>query len=221
MSSRPDLLVLDLEGVDRREKAGTRALAEALVKEGALGKVRVAVRINGLDSLEVTLDLKAMVRHGVAALVVPGVGLRDEIRVLDTLVQDLERHAGLETGTIRFLPAVESPEALERAGDIAGASRRVLALVLGEKPAAALGFEARGRLALAAAEVGVAAIDAPCPDPSDRMILLEEAGRARQIGYAGKVAIHPRQVAAIRRVFSAPSPRAGQGPGTGSQGSYE
>lgn len=198
---RPDLLVLVLDDLAPPEKAAGRALVEGMIKEGALAKARVAVRVNGLDTLEVTLDLKAMVRPGVRALVVPRLELPGEVRELEAVVQDLERHAGLEVGSIRFLPALESPEALLRAGDIAGISSRVSALVLGEK-LAELGTEERRGLAVAAALAGAAAVDAPYRKPGDREWLIEEARRAREMGYAGKAAIHPRQVAAIRQVFS-------------------
>lgn len=208
MASRPDLLVLGLDGVAPAERAAARGLVEGMVAEGALGRARVAVGIDGLDTLEVTLDLKAMVRPGVAALIVPRVELPGEIRELEAVVQDLERHAGLEIGALSFIPVLESLEALERAGEMAGASRRVVALVLGEKLAAVRGADlpeprqARTRLALAAASAGVSAVDAPYPKVGDRQGLVGEAQRAKDMGFSGKAAIHPGQVAPIRRVFS-------------------
>jgi len=67
-------------------------------------------------------------------------------------------------------------------------------------------FYARSAVVTAAAAYGLQAIDMVLVDLSDLERLEEECVVARQLGYEGKMAIHPRQVEVINRVF-APSPQ--------------
>jgi citrate lyase beta subunit len=56
---------------------------------------------------------------------------------------------------------------------------------------------------MAAASAGIAAIDTPWLDLADVAGAGREAQRARALGYAGKLAIHPTQVASINAAFTA------------------
>ena len=55
---------------------------------------------------------------------------------------------------------------------------------------------------LAAAAYHLQAVDMVFIDLQDEAGLAAEATLARQLGYTGKMAIHPRQVAIINRAFS-------------------
>jgi len=201
-ASRPDLLVADLAVLAREKKAHGRELVESLAREGLPGAVSLAAGLDDLDSLDATLDLKAVVRPGVSYILVPRVDLPEEVHQLDGAVEDLEGHFGLEVGRIRLLLAL-GEGAASRLGEIAGASRRLAALLPACKPIASpAARRLRARLPEEAAAVGVASIDAPHPNPLDPRGLLEEAREALDLGYSGKLAIHPRQVATIQELFS-------------------
>jgi citrate lyase subunit beta/citryl-CoA lyase len=58
----------------------------------------------------------------------------------------------------------------------------------------------RHRVAIAAA-AGVRAIDPPFPDPGRPDRLAAEAGRAAASGFAGKLCIHPDQIAPVHEAF--------------------
>jgi citrate lyase subunit beta/citryl-CoA lyase len=64
---------------------------------------------------------------------------------------------------------------------------------------------ARGTLVLAARAAGVEVFDTPSFEYRDEVRLERSARRARTLGFDGKAAIHPGQVAVINRVF-APTP---------------
>jgi (S)-citramalyl-CoA lyase len=61
---------------------------------------------------------------------------------------------------------------------------------------------ARSRVVHAAASHGRDAIDVPWLDLEDEAGLLEECRRARDLGFTGKAAIHPKQLAPINAVFT-------------------
>jgi citrate lyase subunit beta/citryl-CoA lyase len=65
---------------------------------------------------------------------------------------------------------------------------------------------ARSALVLAARAAGIEAFDTPLFEYRDEAALERSAGRARALGFDGKTAIHPAQVAVINRVF-APTPQ--------------
>jgi citrate lyase subunit beta/citryl-CoA lyase len=60
----------------------------------------------------------------------------------------------------------------------------------------------RARTVLAARAAGIEAIDGPFPNFRDPDGYQEEARRARALGFAGKWAIHPSQIALANEVFS-------------------
>ena len=61
---------------------------------------------------------------------------------------------------------------------------------------------ARSRIALAASAAQVVAIDTPWIDIADREGLVHEARHARQLGFRGKLVIHPSQIAPVNEAFS-------------------
>ncbi len=212
-----DVVIADLEdSIPAAEKAAARATVEQTIEAGELSAARVVVRINGLNTLESSLDVKAAVRPGVWGLKIPKVNSPAELRELDSVVADLEGHAGLERGAIRFLPTIETPLAVVRAYEITSASPRVAAVTFGgEDLLVSLGIErspeelellhARGATAIAAAAVGVPAIDGVYTNYMDEEGLVEQTGLIKQLGFSGRSVIHPRQIAPVHRVFS-PAP---------------
>jgi citrate lyase subunit beta/citryl-CoA lyase len=61
---------------------------------------------------------------------------------------------------------------------------------------------ARGQIALAAAAARAEAIDAVFSDLNDMEGLRRDCQRARGLGFRGKMAIHPKQIAIINETFT-------------------
>ena len=61
---------------------------------------------------------------------------------------------------------------------------------------------ARAHMVLAARAAGALAIDTIYTDLSDAAGLLAEARQARQMGYSGKLIIHPAQIEPVHRAFT-------------------
>ena len=61
---------------------------------------------------------------------------------------------------------------------------------------------ARADVLIAATEAGVPAIDTPWPDPRDPDGMLRECAAAAADGFAGKLCIHPDQIAPAAAAFT-------------------
>lgn len=112
---------------------------------------------------------------------------------------------------VPLLSAIESARGVEAAVEIATADPAVRGLVFGGADLAvdlraALAWEplyaARARIVQAASIGGIAAIDLPHFVLDDAAALAAEAGRAKAMGFTGKLAIHPMQIAPIVGAFT-------------------
>ena len=134
----------------------------------------------------------------------PKVKTPDEVAALDDLLT--ERGHGTRLHVI-----IETNAGLEAAYDIAHSSARIDALFFGGVDMAAElrcrnAWEpllyARSRVVHAAASAGLDAIDVPYLDLQDPDGMKSAAVQARDLGFSGKGAVHPRQIAALNDVFT-------------------
>ena len=202
-----DAVSVDLEdAVAPADKANARAAVwEQLTVLSSLG-VRSILRINALTTPEGLHDLVALIDSPTApdGLFVPKCDSAEEVRWIDSLLGD--RHRDME-----ILPIVETATGLDNVAAIAGASARVSAVGFGSADFSAeigsdMGWDAlayaRGRIAVAAGQHGISAIDGVWLDYQDDDGLREEATRVATMGFSGKIAIHPQQVPVINQVFT-------------------
>ncbi len=205
-----DAVILDLEdAVAPREKDAARFLvAEALRQVDFKTSARV-VRINTLDTGGAE-DLRRVVSCAPAAVLVPKVQSASDILAVAGLLETLEQPG---QAPVQIIALIETPRGLAEAYSIATVHPRVIALAFGaEDYTAAIGakrtkegleiISARGVLINSAAAAGVAAIDTPFTDINDEAGLRADVALARQLGYKGKLAIHPRQVDLIHEVMN-------------------
>jgi len=194
------LICIDLEdAVPPGGKAAARDHATAFLAAGHPG---VAVRMNGIRTREGIVDLLALSQTQTlpALLFMPMVESPAEVAIVTSV---------LAAPGLGIVPLIETPEGLANADAIARAPQVALLMFGGGDLAAALGVElaweplaaARHALVLAAARAGIGLLDVPFIDLADPGGLLDEARRARSIGFSGKAAIHPAQIAAIEQAF--------------------
>jgi citrate lyase beta subunit len=112
---------------------------------------------------------------------------------------------------IPLVCTVESARGLEAAMEIAHADACVRALAFGGVDLAAdlraeLAWEpllyGRSRLVQAAASAGLGLLDVPHLALDDAAALAAECARVKALGFTGKLAIHPKQVAPILEAFT-------------------
>lgn len=222
VASGADAVIVDLEdSIAPDRKVAARAPAVAFLKEASTAKKRprLLVRINGLDTGLADADLDAIVGAGPDAILLPKAEGGASVIHLDAKLAVREAINGLPEGSIKiFALATETAKALFLAGTYAGASKRLKGLTWGaEDLSAELGAEANRdangqwldpyRIARALCLAGASAAQVPALDTvyvdyRNDAGLKRECEEARRDGFAGKLAIHPAQVAAINDVFT-------------------
>ncbi|MEM7029473.1 MAG: CoA ester lyase [Chloroflexota bacterium] len=208
LASGTDIVCVELEdGIAPKDKDEAREKAMALFAEPqADDGVERIVRINCLRTAFGLADLQALLATDTPppAIMLPKVMTPDEVVWLD----DILTERGHDT---RLHIIIETNAALEAAHDIAHASPRIDALFFGGVDMAAElrcknAWEpllyARSRVVHAAASAGVDAIDVPYLDLEDLDGMEEAAALARDLGFSGKGAIHPKQIARLNGVFT-------------------
>lgn len=207
-----DIIVFDLEdAVAPQRKEAARQLVRRTIETGGL-QARVYVRLNGLHTGMTRQDIESVVVPGLSGVMLPKAEGPGELKGLDTLLREAEEDAGIQPGTLEVAALVETPTGVLNAHTIALSSRVVALALGGEDLAAALGAErtqlapellyARGRVVMAAAAATIQAIDTVWVDVRDDESLRKEACFVRNLGFTGKLAIHPRQVPIINEAFS-------------------
>jgi citrate lyase subunit beta/citryl-CoA lyase/(S)-citramalyl-CoA lyase len=207
LAAGADVVCVDLEdavGPSDKDKARPAAIAFLQSSGGA----QRAVRINSLRSRIGLQDILAVqdapASNGV--LILPKAESADEVRWGDELLRGVP--------DVRLAALVETARGLKNCFGIASASSRLDFLIFGAVDLAAdmsLALEdqslayARGRLSHAAHCAGVGLLDVPCIEFRDLAEVERQAALARKLGFTGKAAIHPTNVAVINRVFT-PSP---------------
>ena len=211
LASGADIVCVELEdGIAPKDKPAARANAIRLFESPqADDGVERIVRINSLREGFGMADVQAVLASDTPppALMMPKVRTPDEVVLLD----DLLTERGHDT---RLHVIIETNAALEAVHDIAHSSPRIDAMFFGGVDMAAElrcqnAWEpllyARSRVVHAAASADLDVIDVPYLDLEDPEGMTRAAVQARDLGFCGKGAVHPKQIAALNEVFT-PSP---------------
>ena len=208
-----DTVVFDLEDAvaPARKEEARAAVADVLTDPEFDPDCEVCVRVNA-DPATAADDLDGVLADGprLDAVMVPKAESGTGVHRIDELVG--ERGADLS-----LLALCESAQGVLGAEDIA-ATPSVDAVLFGaEDLSADIGAtrteggeevsHARQRVVLAAAAAGIDAIDTVFTDIEATDRLAEETAFAAQLGYDGKMAIHPGQVPVVNEAFT-PDPAA-------------
>ena len=167
------------------------------------GQSQRLVRINGNSYDAAEADLKAILPGRPDGIVIPKVESADFLKHIADLVDD----------GIKLFALIETAMGFIKLPEIITASDKLAGLVLGgEDLIASLGAKstpskkellyARGALVMAAAAQGLQAIDTPHTAWRDVESLTAEAKEVAELGFSGKLAIHPVQIGPIHKAFS-------------------
>jgi citrate lyase beta subunit len=204
--SGADIAMVDLEdSVPPQRKEEARRLATEFFTDPG-GPAHRAVRVNPVSEPDGLLDLLALRHYPVkpALVLIPKAESARDIEIVENALAPT-------CPDTEFFAVVETPRGLENATAIAGASPRLRALVFGSADyafavGARLTWEAlayaRASVVNSARAAGIEVMDAPCFEAFDAEALRREAAAARDLGFSGKVAIHPGQIPVINETFS-------------------
>ena len=209
-----DAVILDLEdAVPIGEKETGRLFVRDSVEQVAAKGASVFVRVNALPTGLTAEDLRWAVQPRLAGVVLPKTESKEDVLTCAGWIADLEKEQGIKPGSILLVPLLETAKGVLLAWEVATASPRVTALAFGAidftrdmgtnlSPEGTEIFYARSHVALVSRAAGLQAIDTPWTDITDIDGLVKEARVARQLGFRGKLAIHPNHVEPLHRVFS-------------------
>jgi citrate lyase subunit beta/citryl-CoA lyase len=217
VNTEADVVIIDLEdAVAISRKQETRPKVREKLMEHR--HRRVIVRVNSLDSQLLDDDLGAIAGEHLRCIIVPKVEDKSHIQEANSLLSAAEKERGIQPGTISVIPLIESARALENVLEIASEKTdrsRVLTVAFGAadyaldlgieltKDASEL-FYARSRIPVACRAAGLEPpLDTPFMiDLKDPEALKADAAKAKQLGFQGKLCIHPNQIAICNAVFS-------------------
>jgi citrate lyase subunit beta/citryl-CoA lyase len=209
-----DGIILDLEdSVHPNEKDAARVLVRNALRAVDFLQCERMVRINQLPlGLE---DLEEIVPESPDLVLIPKVETPGQVIDASQKIAEVKASYGI-TRPIWLMPILESALGIEKAYEIATASREIAALTIGledytadlgvaKTSAGAESLFARQRLVNAAHAAGVQANDSVFGDVGDMDSLRAWSLNSRAMGFEGMGCVHPLQIAVIHDSF-APTP---------------
>ena len=205
-----DVLVFDLEDAvapDRKDEA-RKAVNEVLIGPDFDPDAEVCVRVNPVvdgaaDDLDAVLD--GLSADALDSVMLPKAAGGEDVERLGRLLAEHGRE-------IPLLALIESARGVLNAPEIADAGPTDGLVFGAEDLAADLGatrtgqgtevLYARERVVVAASAAGVDAIDTVYTDFEDEGGLRDDTAFAIQLGFDGKLAIHPAQVPVVNEAFT-------------------
>ncbi|MFD2925614.1 HpcH/HpaI aldolase/citrate lyase family protein [Halobacillus naozhouensis] len=222
IQSEADCIIIDLEdAVVTAEKESAREIMIYTLQE-LKGAKPIYVRINDTSTPFWEEDITSSILNGASGVVVPKSESKEQmIHLCERVVKWLSsENAAYADGTSPFdvIPLIETAKGVQHVDEIAGAHSFISNLAFGSIDYSLdIGCELtpEGKeliyplskivVASRAAEIG-GPIDAVYPDLSNHTGLVEEAKRSKNLGFKGKLIIHPKQLEAVNQLF-APSER--------------
>ena len=212
-----DAIIIDLEdAVVLTEKEASRSKVRDKILEHA--KRKIIVRVNSLDSPFFQGDLTEVITGNLACLMVPKVESAAHVREINENLLKVEKEKGIVQGAVSIIPLIESAGAVQNIFQIATEKTepsRIYCVAFGAadytldmgieitKEGTELSYP-RSRIAVASR---AARIEPPLDTPfmmdlKDMEALKVDAGRAKQLGFQGKLCIHPNQIEPCHAIFS-------------------
>jgi citrate lyase subunit beta/citryl-CoA lyase len=213
-SMEADAVIFDLEdAVPVAEKDAARRMVREALEGGDFRHIRTFVRVNALSTGLLASDLETLVSPNLSGIVLPKTEDREEVETVHRMLAGIERQRGMAQGHIAILPIIETVRGVLNLPQIVCSSERFVGLAYGaEDFATDLGVERsreclegqypRTIIALYARMANIIAVDSVFADINDDEGLERETLVARQLGYRGKLVIHPKQIEKVNRIFT-------------------
>jgi citrate lyase subunit beta/citryl-CoA lyase len=212
-----DVIIIDLEdAVPLHLKEETRSKVREKVLEH--GGRKTIVRVNAIGSGFCQGDLDEIIVKELSCIMLPKVESPGQIREINHRLVYLEEERGMPPGAVSVIPLIESARAVQNIFPILSEKTdpaRVLTAAFGAADYSLdLGMEItkqgqeliypRSRIAIACRAAHLEPpLDTPfMMDLKDMEGLKADAMRAKQLGFQGKLCIHPNQIELCHAIFS-------------------
>ena len=217
VATAADHVIIDLEdavAVSQKKEARTLVRDKIIAHQNR----GVLVRINGLETDFFKGDLEAILVKELGGIVLPKTENKLQVGEIHRLLTDLENKRGLQAESTAVILLIESALGVQNIFEISSTAtelKREFLIALGAADYALdMGIEItkdgteliypRSRIAVACRAAGMPApLDTPFMiDLKDIDALKDDAGRAKQMGFQGKLCIHPNQIEPCHAIFT-------------------
>ena len=193
--------------------AEARAVIAQAMRELDFGAAERCIRINSIGSGWEADDLAAALEARPDSIALPKVESPEQVTWVSSRIESYELAHGLPLGGIRMIILVETAKGILHLKEIAGADKRLDAVIFGgEDFAASVGaartkdalelLYAREAVVTACAAYDLQAIDIVTIDFKDLDALRAESEFGARLGFTGKQIIHPAQVGPVQAAFT-------------------
>ena len=211
-----DAIILDLEDSVpyAKSKIARGDVARAIRDLDQQGQ-KVFVRINkGIHAFDLA-DLEAVIQRELTGLVLPKVNGPEDIDQISELISEIEVKQGIEVGSVKLIPILETARSMYLAYEI-GLKKRVIGITgLSAKDgdvSCALGYQwtpegletlyLKSKVVLAARAANVMPIGGLWQDVHNLEGLKESASFNRQLGFDGELVLHPSNVPLVNNIYT-------------------
>lgn len=213
--SKADVLLLDIE--DSVQPVHNKQIARDMIKkwvsENKFINHLIFPRVNDRESGELLKDIYQLTIPGVNGFMYPKSKRGEDVYFIDKLLETIEYEKGIDIGTFKIIPLIETAAAVVNAQEICRASKRVIAIAFGcEDFIADLEgihddehqslFTPRAMIAMAARATGVIPIDTVHIKVHDLVDLETNLIMAKKLGFEGMLVLHPKELPLAHQYFS-------------------
>jgi citrate lyase subunit beta/citryl-CoA lyase len=212
-----DAVIVDLEDavpLDKK-KIARDVVVEALQQHGDR---KLWVRVNSPDTEWIFEDIEAVTTEGIGGIMVPKLETPDQVAMIYEHILKINQKRTIDLKTFFFIPLIETALSVQNTYRIAESvkmynDKTILAFGAADFTTdMGINFSSTGeelrypraRIAIASRAANVLRpLDTPYMiDIKDREGLKNDAQRARDLGFQGKLCVHPIQVEVVNDVFS-------------------
>jgi citrate lyase subunit beta/citryl-CoA lyase len=208
-----DGVIIDLEdAVAVSEKVASRALIGKTLTVHRIGKLYV--RINGLTTPWCHGDLTAVVRAGLDGIILPKTEHAYDLKIAEWMIDNLEREHGLPSGSVDLIPIIETALGISNLATVCRSGTRARRLAFGagdftldmgmawSRSESEL-LSTRTACVMESRAAGMEPpLDTVWADLRDTDGFIASARHAAELGFQGKMCIHPDQIVGANLAFS-------------------
>ena len=213
--SDADIILPDIEDSVQpcENKQLSRDTILRFLKENKFGCKEIFPRVNSPESGELLKDIIQLSVPGIKGFMYPKAKTGNDIYFFDKLLESVEVQKGLEIGTFKIIPLIETTSAVLNVQDICKSSSRIIAIAYGcedfvtdlqgihDLEGTSL-FVPRALIALAARANNVIPIDTVHVKINDLVDLEKNLKIAKNLGFEGMLCLHPKEIPLIHSYFS-------------------